>query len=209
MHPWHHYVALGDSFSEGVGDSVEGFAQLGAVDRLAAALRQHNPDLRFTNLAQRGLVVGEIREQQLKPALRLQPDIASVAAGANDIMTGRFDVTRWEEEFQTLYEALTQTGVVVIATNIPQFAILRTLKEPLQARLKANIAHGNAVIERLAGRCGVILVDAWAISARSDREDLSVDGVHLNARGYFKFAQETLKTVEQQTGLRIGEITTP
>ena len=98
---------------------------------------------------------------------------------------------------------------MVIATNIPQFAILRTLKEPLQARLKANIAHGNAVIERLAGRCGVILVDAWAISARSDREDWSVDGVHLNARGYFKFAQETLKTVEQQTGLRIGEITTP
>ena len=38
MHPWHHFVAMGDSFTEGFGDSVDGFAKLGVVDRLAAAL---------------------------------------------------------------------------------------------------------------------------------------------------------------------------
>lgn len=43
MHPWRHYVALGDSFTEGVGDPVDGFAPLGAVDHLAAASRQANP----------------------------------------------------------------------------------------------------------------------------------------------------------------------
>lgn len=209
MHPWRHYVALGDSFTQGVGDPVEGFARLGVVDRLTAALRQSNPDLRFTNLAQHGLGVGEIREQQLEPALRLESDIASIVGGANDIMTGRFDVTRWEEAFRTLYQALTQAGAVVISANIPEFAILRTLKEPLQARLKANIARGNAVIESLAAQYGVILVDAWLISGRSDREDWSEDGVHLNSRGYFKFAQETLKTLEQQTGLKIGNIEAP
>ena len=62
------------------------------------------------------------------------------------------------------------------------------------------------MIERLAAEYQVILVDAWAVSQRSDREDWSEDGVHLNARGYFKFAQETLKVLEQQTGLRIGAI---
>ena len=86
MHPWHHFVAIGDSFTEGIGDSVDGFAKLGAVDRIAAALKQSNPDLRYTNLAQRGLVVTEIREQQLDTALRLDPDLVSVVAGANDIM---------------------------------------------------------------------------------------------------------------------------
>ena len=50
MHPWHHYVALGDSFTGGVGDPVEGFEMLGAMDRLAAALRQTNPALQVTNL---------------------------------------------------------------------------------------------------------------------------------------------------------------
>ena len=66
MHPWHHYVALGDSFAQGVGDPVEGFARLGVVARLAASLRQSSPDLRFTNLAQRHLLASEIREQQFE-----------------------------------------------------------------------------------------------------------------------------------------------
>lgn len=209
MHPWHHYVALGDSFTEGVGDPVEGFAKLGVADRLAAALRQSNPDLRYTNLAKRHLLVSEIREQQLEPALRLKPDLVSIVAGANDLMTGRFSVTRWEEEFPALFEAFTQTGTVIIVGNIPEFPILRTLKEPLQVRLKSNIVRGNSVIQRLAMQYRAILIDAWTIGARSDQEDWSEDGMHLNSRGYFKFAQETLKLLEQQTGFKVGDIEAP
>jgi lysophospholipase L1-like esterase len=206
MHPWHHFVAIGDSFTEGIGDSVDGFAKLGAVDRIAAALRQSSPDLRYTNLAQRGLVVSEIREQQLDTALRLDPDLVSVVAGANDIMSGRFSADRWETEFQIVYETLTQAGATVIAANIPEFPVLRTLKEPLQARVMGNIARGNGVIERLAAHYQVILVDAWTVSQQTDREDWSEDGVHLNSRGYFKFAKEVLGILEQQTGLKIGGI---
>lgn len=208
MHPWHHFVALGDSFTEGVGDPVEGFARLGAVDRLAAALRQHNPDLRFTNLAQRGLGVSEIREQQLGPALSLTPDLVSVVAGANDVLAGRFNMTRWEEEFRVMYGALTQAGATVIAATLPDFPILRTLAGPLQARVRGNITKGNDLIRRLAAEHRVVLIDAWAISAQSAPEDWSADSVHLNARGYFKFAQEMLKTLERETGLRIGDIET-
>ena len=51
MHPWHHFVANGDSFTKGVGDPVDGFAKLGAMDRMAAALRQSNLNIRYTNLA--------------------------------------------------------------------------------------------------------------------------------------------------------------
>ena len=212
MHPWHHYVAMGDSFTEGIGDSVDGFAKLGAMDRIAAALRQTNPDLRYTNLAKRGLVVSEIREQQLETALRLKPDFVSVVAGANDIMTGRFSATLWEEEFGILYEALAQTGAAVIAVNLPEFQVLQTLQEPLRARVKGNIARGNDIVQRLATQYQVILVDAWASNQRSDPQDWqdwSEDGVHLNSRGYFKFAQETLKVIEQQTGLKIGDVVAP
>jgi lysophospholipase L1-like esterase len=209
MHPWHHYVAIGDSFTEGIGDAVEGFAKHSAADRLAAALRQTNPDLRYTNLAQRGLLLNEIREQQLETALGLKPDLVSIVAGANDIMTGRFSATHWEEEFRTLYEAFTDAGTMVIAASLPEFPILRTLPGPLQARVKGNFARGNGIIERLATQYQVVLVDAWAISQRSEPDDWSEDGVHLNARGYFKFAQETLAILEQQTGLKIGEIVAP
>jgi lysophospholipase L1-like esterase len=204
VHPWHHYVALGDSFTEGVGDPVDGFAGLGAVDRVAAALRQTNPDLRYTNLAKRGLGVAEIREQQLAAALSLKPDLVSIVAGANDIMTGQFSAARWEEALATMYGAFVQSGAAVIAATLPDFPILRTLKEPLQARVRGNIARGNEVIQRLAAQYGAILVDAWTLSRQSDPQDWSEDGVHLNARGYFKFAGETLKVLEQQTGFAIG-----
>lgn len=40
MHPWQHYVAIGDSFTEGVGEPVTGLAMLGVAGRLATALRQ-------------------------------------------------------------------------------------------------------------------------------------------------------------------------
>lgn len=209
MHPWHHYVAVGDSFTEGVGDPVAGFAMLGAADRLAAALSQTNPDLRYTNLAQRGLLVNEIREQQLAAALALKPDLVSVIAGANDILTGRFSAACWEEEFRTLYETLTGAGATVIAATLPEFPILRTLPGPLQTRVKGNFVRGNAVIERLAAQHQIVLVDAWAISQRSAPGDWSEDGVHLNARGYFKFAQEVVAFLEGQTGFQIGEIAAP
>jgi lysophospholipase L1-like esterase len=202
--PWQHYVALGDSFTEGFGDAVDGFARLGAADRLAAALRGLNPDLRYTNLAVRGLTVGEIREQQLEPALRLKPDLVSVVAGANDILTGRFNATRWEEEFQVVFEALTLGGATVITANLPDFPVLRTLKEPLQLRVRSNILRGNGVIKRLAVGYRAVFVDAWAISQRSEPGDWSGDGVHLNSRGYFRFAQEILIALEQQTGWTIG-----
>ncbi len=209
MHSWHHYVAMGDSFTEGVGDSVDGFTKLGAMDRLAAALRQSNPDLQYTNLAKRGLLVAEVREQQLETALSLKPDFVSVAAGANDIMKGQFDKIRWEQELRILYESLTQTGAVVTTVNMPFFPLIRTLKEPLQIRIKSNLEKGNNIIQRLVAQYKVILVDAWTISLRDDMEDWSEDGIHLNSQGYFKFAKEILKTLEQQTGVKIGSIEGP
>lgn len=203
MHPWHHYVALGDSFTEGVGDPVEGFAMLGATDRLADALRRSNPDLRYTNLAKRGLLAHEIREQQLEAALALKPDLVSAVAGANDLLTGRFSTTRWEEEFRALYGALTGIGAVVIAGTLPDFPLLRTLPGPLQTRVRGNFARGNAIIQQLAAEYRLVLVDAWAISQESAPDDWSADAVHLNARGYYRFSQDVIAALEQQTGYKL------
>lgn len=68
MHPWVNYVAMGDSFTVGVGD--ESNEQLGAAGRLAKALQHFRSELRYTNLAQTGATTAEIRACQLQPALR-------------------------------------------------------------------------------------------------------------------------------------------
>jgi hypothetical protein len=101
----------------------------------------------------------------------------SIVAGANAILMGHFSTVRWEEEFGALFEALTRDGAAVITANLPAFPILQTVREPLQARVAANIARGNGIIERLAAQYRVVLVDAWSISQRTVRENWSEDGV--------------------------------
>jgi lysophospholipase L1-like esterase len=61
------YVALGDSFTEGVGDpyppSPNGLR--GWAGRVAVALAQTNPGLRYANLAVRGRRMNEILDEQI------------------------------------------------------------------------------------------------------------------------------------------------
>ena len=209
MTTWHRYVALGDSFTVGIGDSVEGFAKLSAMDWLADALRQANPGLQYTNLAKSGLFVSEIREQQLETALALEPDFVTLVAGANDLLKGRFNAAGWEQEFQKLFEALSQSGAVVVTGGVPDFPLLKTLKESHQAGMTRIITKANDMMRRLADRYQVVFVDSWSISALSNQEDWSLDGVHLNSRGYFKFAQEMIEVLEQQLGTRLGTIEAP
>ena len=81
-HPWRRYVALGDSFTEGVGDpdprspgGVRGWA-----DRVAEELSIGHEDFAYANLAVRGLLLEQILERQVGPALALQPDLISLSA---------------------------------------------------------------------------------------------------------------------------------
>src|SRR6478752_5002544 len=88
------YVALGDSFTEGVGDphptSPNGLR--GWSDHVAVALTQHNPDLRYANLAVRGRRMDEILADQLQTAVMLEPDLVIVYAGMNDLLLVRNDI---------------------------------------------------------------------------------------------------------------------
>jgi len=209
MKTWHRYVALGDSFTEGIGDPVEGFAKLGAMDRLAAAFRQSSPGLQFTNLAKSGLFVSEIREQQLETALALEPDFVTLVAGANDLLKGRFNAASWEQEFQILFHALSRSGAVVVTGGVPNFPLLKTLKESHQVGMTRIITKANTIMQRQAEQYQIIFIDAWSMSSLSNQEDWSLDGVHLNSRGYYTFAQEMIQVLEQRLGMRLDVIEMP
>ena len=76
------YVALGDSFTEGVGDphpaSPNGWR--GWADHVATALARNNPELRYANLAVRGRRMNEILDEQLQTAVMFEPDLVTVYA---------------------------------------------------------------------------------------------------------------------------------
>ena len=84
------YVALGDSFTEGVGDphrtSPNGLR--GWADHVAVALAQSNPELRYANLAVRGRRMDEILDEQVQTAVMLEPDLVTIYAGMNNLLSG-------------------------------------------------------------------------------------------------------------------------
>src|SRR6202790_3287518 len=77
------YVALGDSFTEGIGDphprSRNGLR--GWADLVAARLAGDNPDFRYANLAVRGRTMGDVLDGQLDAAIALEPDLVTIYAG--------------------------------------------------------------------------------------------------------------------------------
>src|SRR3954471_7249740 len=82
------YVALGDSFTEGVGDphltSPNGLR--GWADHVAVALAENNPELRYANLAVHGRRMDEILAEQLQTTVMLEPDLVIIYAGMNDLL---------------------------------------------------------------------------------------------------------------------------
>ncbi|MBV9821387.1 MAG: SGNH/GDSL hydrolase family protein, partial [Actinobacteria bacterium] len=114
------YVAIGDSFTEGVGDelpdgTVRGWADLvaeglagtaegtpeAAEDTPEAAeggthaaegVIQAGEKVYYANLAIRGRKLPAVLAEQVEPAIALRPDLVSVYAGGNDLMRPKVDL---------------------------------------------------------------------------------------------------------------------
>ncbi|HUG51138.1 MAG TPA: SGNH/GDSL hydrolase family protein, partial [Terrimesophilobacter sp.] len=93
QHPWSRYVAVGDSFTEGIGDpdpaSPGGYR--GWADRVAEVLSEKTEDFAYANLAVRGRLLNRIMDEQIEPALALRPDLVTISAGGNDIIRPNTD----------------------------------------------------------------------------------------------------------------------
>src|SRR3954451_23704520 len=105
---WQRYVALGDSFTEGLDDpdpqgdgTFRGWADLTATELSAA-----RPGLQYANLAIRGRLFDTIVAEQVGPALAMRPDLISFAAGGNDVLRKNCDppslMARFDQTIGTL-----------------------------------------------------------------------------------------------------------
>lgn len=204
MHPWKTVVAMGDSFTEGVGEPVAGLTLQSSPDHLAAAMRRTRPDLLYTNLARRGLTVREVREQQLGKALRLGPDFVSLIAGANDALKGVWDAAHYKRELWAMLSAFSGVPTFFMA-SWPDWTKRLPLPEPRRAQLRAQLREGNAVTAALATEFGAVFLDVWESPVDDDPACWSADHVHPNARGYLAYARLAAQAVEEKTGYTLGE----
>lgn len=183
---YNHYVAIGDSFTEGIGDEVEGVPLKSWVEHFAEL---HEPALKYTNLAKRGLISKEIREQQLEEALALQPDLVTLIAGANDILKGRWNLDEYKSEMKQIVDTLSKSGAAIILGNLPDFTTRLPLPQEKKQALKEQLLQANEVILSLSSAYNLDHIDFWNHPMASDNTIWSKDLVHPNAKGYRKIAE--------------------
>ncbi len=194
---FHRYVALGDSFTEGVGDpdptrpnGVRGWA-----DRVAAVLA--GDDFTYANLAIRGRKLVQICATQVDPALEMKPDLVTIYAGANDVLRPRVDIDRLLDVYDAAIGRLAADGARVV-----MFSAYDPGGSPVFGALRGRFAIYNELVRQVAERHGATLVDFWRLRDYRDDRLWDVDRMHMSAAGHQRMAIEVLDTLEVPHDLR-------
>jgi len=178
------YVAIGDSSTEGLEDPDGAGGYRGWANRLAERVAEVQGSLLYANLGVRGKISREIREEQLAPALEMNPDLATVFAGSNDMLERRYDPGALQDELARIFAALVAAGAVVLTFTLPDLTGVMPIGRLLSRRVRAM----NNAIRDASAATGARLVDFAAHSVGSDPRLWTEDRFHVNAEGHARIA---------------------
>ena len=191
---FHSYVAIGDSFTEGVGDDlpgggVRGWADLVALGLATAARADGDASpVRYANLAIRGRKLAPLLAEQLRPALAQKPELLSLNGGGNDIMRPKVAIADVARMLEDAVDTAVAAGVHVLlvsganpSAHVPLGALVRGRGEQLAEAIRAR-----------QPREGVTFVDNWGDAGLGDIRYWSADKLHLNPLGHARVASNVL-----------------
>ena len=200
------YVAIGDSFTEGVGDPDESRPNgwRGWADRVAEVLAERDPAFRYANLAIRGRKLRGVLEEQLEPALALAPDLATSYAGANDILRPRVDIDANSAAYDEAVGRLAATGATVVL-----FTAFDPGGSAIYRPLRGRFALYTEAVREIAERHGTRLVDFWRMREYRDFGYWDTDRMHLGPAGHQRMAMAVLDALEVPHSLEALPPTVP
>ncbi|MEJ1155436.1 SGNH/GDSL hydrolase family protein [Microbacterium marmarense] len=194
------YVAIGDSFTEGVGDElpdghVRGWADLTAQGWADAS----GESVEYANFAIRGKLVRPIVEEQLEPALALRPTHLSFNGGGNDMLRPRTSVATVVDSFRRVIERCDEEGVKVIMLSGANPSGQLPLSRLIQRR---GDLLSRAVDSRFNDRRDIIRAFNWFDRELATPPYWSEDRLHMNARGHHRVAARVITALglEPPTG---------
>ncbi|WP_433276508.1 SGNH/GDSL hydrolase family protein [Pseudonocardia xinjiangensis] len=185
------FVALGDSFTEGLDDWRADGTPRGWADRVAERMGASRPGFRYANLAVRGKLLDQIVDDQLPVAERLRPDMIAFCAGGNDIIRFTCDTDDLARRFDSALERVTATGAQVLVFT--GFDLGRM--HPIIRRLRGRVACYNELMRASAERHGSTVVDLWGMAPLADPRTWGRDRLHLTAEGHRRVALRVLETL--------------
>lgn len=183
------FVALGDSFTEGVGDRDERLPNgvRGWADRVAEKLAKAEPGWEYSNLAIRSKRLRHVVSEQLEPALAMKPALITLYAGGNDILDIGTDMAVLMDDYEKLVARLAGSGATVVlftGFDVKVSAVLELLK-------KRNTIY-NRRVRDIAAKYGAVLVDYWCLDAFHDQRMWDSDRLHMSKAGHKYLAGQVL-----------------
>ena len=150
---WTRYVAIGDSFTEGMSDPDPGLpnAYVGWADRLAHHLdtiaeHEHLP-FGYANLAVRGRKLDDVVGPQLETAMTMQPDLVSMVGGGNDLLRPQVDLDGLAARLEDAVVRLRHSGADVLLAT-PTDTRDAGLFKPLRGRHAVHSANLFTIAQR-------------------------------------------------------------
>ncbi|MDI2127694.1 SGNH/GDSL hydrolase family protein [Yinghuangia seranimata] len=174
------FVAVGDSFTEGMSDAYAGGGFRGWADLLADRLAVANPGLRYANLAVRGKLIRQIAADQVGPAAGFGADLVTLAGGLNDVLRPRCDVAAVCGVLEESAAALAGSGgrLVLFRSTDP------TRRLTSSARLMPRIEQLVGFVDDLGERHGATVIDLFTARVFDDPRLWDADRLHLSAEGH-------------------------
>jgi lysophospholipase L1-like esterase len=196
---WRRYVALGDSFTEGLADpdpqrpgEFRGWADR-LAEHLAAAA---DGEVEYANLAIRGRLLGQVLAEQVPVALAAEPDLVSLVAGGNDLLRPGADPDRLVADLEDAVVRFRAAGAdVLLATGVDP------RQTPIIRRTRGRVAVFNASLWSVAVRHGAVVLDQWGAGWVQDWRMWDGDRIHLTAEGH----RRTALAAATALGLRVDD----
>ncbi len=190
------FIAVGDSFTEGMCDEIVDGKYRGWADRIADVMAHQSTEFTYSNFAVRGKLIQQVAAEQVPIALTYvtgSRTLFSFHAGANDVLRPNY-----KPEVSLPLYAQTVRKVAESGATVLLFTVLeRTDRQGKTADLWAKrFSEFNKNVRAVAKEVGAIVADANEEGLLSDRRFLADDRLHLNPLGHDRIAQGILEILE-------------
>ncbi len=178
---WSSFVAIGDSFTEGMSDTLGPDGRhRGWADRTAEHLARRVSTFAYANLAIRGKLLEQITREQMPVAESMHADLVSVAGGINDAMRRNFNVDASATHLENAVRTLRGSGSDVLMFAFGDPGRRSSVAGPLRRRLWQL----NSATRDIAAAYDCYLVDFWGLAVFDDDVLWDEDRLHLSSDGH-------------------------
>jgi hypothetical protein len=183
------YVALGEGFTEGVGDDDRRLpnAVRGWADRIAEGLAAAAPGWEYANLAVRGQRFASVEAEQVPAALTLQPTLISLSVGERDVLGPPDTLDSVIERYAVVVGALVQTGATVLLFTLPW--------PPALGSPDHRVFRYDDMVRSVGRASGAVVIDPWGAGPFQRAQVWAPGGSELSRSGHAHLARHILDTL--------------